>query len=84
MVILDAFGLMPDDCSAPLKPPERVSMIEALGTVLAGPAAIVVCGVIIVGGVVWASRRRMDQAAEDAAQAQRKGNGGGGGPTEPA
>jgi len=84
MVILDAFGLMPDDCSAPLKPPERVSMIEALGTVLAGLAAIIVCGLIIVGGVVWASRRRMDQAAEDAAQAQRKGNGGGGGPTEPA
>lgn len=84
MVILDAFGLMPDDCGAPLKPPERVSMIEALGTVLAGLAAIIVCGLIIVGGVVWASRRRMDQAAEDAAQAQRKGNGGGGGPTEPA
>ena len=83
-MILDAFGLMPEDCGAPLKPPERVSMIEALGTVLAGLAAIIVCGLIIVCGVVWASRRRMDQAAEDAAQAQRKGNGGGGGPTEPA
>ena len=85
MVILDAFGLMPDDCGAPLKPPERVSMIEALGTVLAGLAAIIVCGLIIVCGVVWASRRRMDQAAEDAAaQAKRSGSGGGGGPTEPA
>ncbi len=83
-MILDSFRLTPDDCGAPLKPPERVSMIEALGTVLAGLAAIIVCGLIIVGGVVWASRRRMDQAAEDAAQAQRKGNGGGGGPTEPA
>ena len=59
-------------------------MIEALGTVLAGLAAIIVCGLIIVCGVVWASKRRMGQAAEDAAQAQRKGNGGGGGPTEPA
>lgn len=72
MVILDAFGLMPDDCSAPLKPPERVSMIEALGTVLAGLAAIIVCGLIIVGGAVWARRRRMDQAAEDAARQSRE------------
>lgn len=80
MVILDAFGLMPDDCSAPLKPPERVSMIEALGTVLAGLAAIIVCGLIIVGGVVWASRRRMGQAVEQAAEAEQQKAGGGGGP----
>lgn len=71
-MILDSFRIGPD------LQPEKVSMIEALGTVLAGLAAIIICG------VVWASRRRMDQAAEDAAQAQRKGNGGGGGPTEPA
>ncbi len=77
-MILDSFRIGPD------LQPEKVSMIEALGTVLAGLAAIIICGVIIVCGVVWASRRRMDQAAEDAAQAQRKGNGGGGGPTEPA
>ena len=43
-------------------------MIEALGTVLAGLAAIVVCGLIIVCGVVWASRRRMGQAATQMAK----------------
>ncbi len=47
-------------------------MIEAPGTALAGPAAIVVCGVIIAGGAVWARRRRMDQAAEDAARQSRE------------
>ena len=72
-MILDSFRIGPD------LQPEKVSMIEALGTVLAGLAAIIICG------VVWASRRRMDQAAEDAAaQAKRSGSGGGGGPTEPA
>lgn len=55
-------------------------MIEAIGTVLAGLAAIVVCGVIIVCGVVWASRRRMNQAVSEAAEADQKKSGGGGGP----
>ena len=67
-MILDSFRIGPD------LQPEKVSMIEALGTVLAGLAAIIVCG------VVWASRRRMGQAVEQAAEVEQQKAGGGGGP----
>ena len=68
MVILDAFGLMPEDCGA-LTPPKTPTMLDNLGALLLG---IIIGAVASVGMLAWRDSRRDDHAAEDAARQSRE------------
>lgn len=67
-MILDAFGLMPDDCGA-LTTPEKPTMLDNFGALLLG---IIIGAVASVGMLVLWDSRRDDDAAEDAARESRE------------